>query len=57
MKKILILLLLPILSFTQNCAPALVATDTCMYGYARTWVEWQPLDSGCVIANGHRGTP
>ena len=57
MKKILILLLLPILSFTQNCAPALVATDTCMYGYARTWVEWQPLDSGCVIANVHRGTP
>jgi len=57
MKKILILLLLPILSFTQNCAPTLVATDTCMYGYARTWVEWQPLDSGCVIANVHRGTP
>ena len=57
MKKILILLLLPILSFTQNCVPTLVATDTCMYGYARTWVEWQPLDSGCVIANVHRGTP
>ena len=39
MKKILLLLLLPILSFAQNCAPALTAIDTCMYGYARTWVE------------------
>ena len=57
MKKILILLLLPILSFTQNCAPTLVATDTCMYGYARTWVEWNLLDSGCAVANIHRGTP
>ena len=57
MKKILILLLLPLLSYTQNCTPTLIATDTCMYGYARTWVEWQPLDSGCVIANVHRGTP
>lgn len=57
MKKILLLLLLPIFSFTQNCAPTLTATDTCMYGYARTWVEWQPLDSSCVIANVHRGTP
>ena len=57
MKKLLLLLLLPIFSFAQNCAPTLVATDTCMYGYARTWVEWQPLDSGCVIANVHRGTP
>ena len=57
MKNILLLLLLPIFSFAQNCVPTLVATDTCMYGYARTWVEWQPLDSGCVIANIHRGTP
>tara|TARA_R110002020_G_scaffold224374_17_gene433906 strand:- start:279 stop:2597 length:2319 start_codon:yes stop_codon:yes gene_type:complete len=57
MKKILLLLLLPIFSFAQNCAPTLIATDTCMYGYARTWVEWQPLDSGCTIANVHRGTP
>jgi len=57
MKKLLLLLLLPIFSFAQNCAPTLIATDTCMYGYARTWVEWQPLDSGCVIANVHRGTP
>ena len=57
MKKLLLILLLPIFSFAQNCAPTLVATDTCMYGYARTWVEWQPLDSGCVIANIHRGTP
>jgi len=57
MKKILILLLLPILSFAQNCAPTLTATDTCMYGYARTWVEWNSLDSGCAVANIHRGTP
>ena len=58
MKKILLLLLLlPTLIWGQNCAPTLIATDTCMYGYARTWVEWQPLDSGCVIANVHRGTP
>jgi len=57
MKKLLLLLLLPILSFSQNCTPTLIATDTCMYGYARTWVEWQPLDSGCTIANIHRGTP
>jgi hypothetical protein len=57
MKNVLLLLLLPIFSFTQNCAPVLTATDTCMYGYARTWVEWQPLDSGCAIANIHRGTP
>jgi hypothetical protein len=57
MKKLLLILLLPIFSFAQNCAPTLTATDTCMYGYARTWVEWQPLDSGCVIANVHRGTP
>ena len=57
MRKLLLLLLLPVFSFAQNCAPTLVATDTCMYGYARTWVEWQPLDSGCVIANIHRGTP
>ena len=57
MKKLLLLLLLPIFSFAQNCAPTLVATDTCMYGYARTWIEWQPLDSGCVINQIHRGTP
>ena len=57
MKKLLLLLLLPIFSFAQNCAPTLIATDTCMYGYARTWVEWQPLDSGCVINQIHRGTP
>jgi len=57
MKKLLLLLLLPIFSFAQNCAPTLVSTDTCMYGYARTWVEWQPLDSGCTINNIHRGTP
>ena len=57
MKKILLLLLLPIFSFAQNCAPTLIASDTCMYGYARTWVEWQPLDSGCVINQIHRGTP
>ena len=57
MRKLLLILLLPIFSFAQNCAPTLIVTDTCMYGYARTWVEWQPLDSGCVIANVHRGTP
>ena len=57
MKKLLLILLLPIFSFAQNCAPTLTATDTCMYGYARTWVEWQPLDSGCVINQIHRGTP
>ena len=28
-----------------------------MYGYARTWVEWNSLDSGCAVANIHRGTP
>ena len=57
MKKLLLILLLPIFSFAQNCAPTLTATDTCMYGYARTWIEWQPLDSGCVINQIHRGTP
>ena len=57
MKKILLLLLLPIFSFAQNCVPTLIATDTCMYGYAKTFVEWESLDSGCVIQNYHRGTP
>ncbi len=57
MKKLLLLLLLPIFSFAQNCTPTLTAIDTCMYGYARTWVEWNLLDSGCAIANIHRGTP
>ena len=57
MKKILLLLLLPIFSFAQNCAPTLIATDTCMYGYAKTFVEWESLDSGCIIQNYHRGTP
>jgi len=57
MKKILLLLLLPIFSFAQNCAPTLITTDTCMYGYAKTFVEWESLDSSCVIQNYHRGTP
>jgi len=57
MKKLLLLLLLPIFSFGQNCTPTLVATDTCMYGYAYTLVKWEPLDSGCVINQIHRGTP
>ena len=57
MKKLLLLLLLPIFSFGQNCAPTLIAKDTCMYGYARTWVEWNSLDSSCAIQNIHRGTP
>ena len=57
MIKILLLILLPILTFSQNCTPTLTATDTCMYGYARTWVEWNSLDSGCAVANIHRGTP
>ena len=57
MKKLLLLLLLPIFSFAQNCAPTLITTDTCMYGYAKTLVEWESLDSGCVIQNYHRGTP
>ncbi len=57
MKKLLLILLLPILTWGQNCAPTLIATDTCMYGYARTWVEWNSLDSGCAIQNVHRGTP
>ena len=57
MKRLLLILLLPIFTFGQNCAPNLIATDTCMYGYARTWVEWNSLDSGCVINNVHRGTP
>ena len=57
MKKLLLLLLLPIFSFGQNCAPTLETKDTCVYGYAKTWVEWEQLDSGCVIQNYHRGTP
>ena len=57
MKKLLLLLLLPIFSFAQNCAPTLITTDTCMYGYAKTLVEWESLDSGCVIQIYHRGTP
>ena len=57
MKKLLLLLLLPIFSFGQNCAPILEAKDTCVYGYAKTWVEWELLDSGCVIQNYHQGTP
>ena len=57
MIRILLLILLPILTFSQNCTPTLTATDTCMYGYARTWVEWNSLDSGCAVANIHRGTP
>ena len=57
MKKLLLLLLLPIFSFGQNCTPTLTATDTCMYGYAYTLVKWEPLDSGCVINQIHRGTP
>tara|TARA_R100001079_G_scaffold20757_1_gene10496 strand:+ start:6 stop:2174 length:2169 start_codon:yes stop_codon:yes gene_type:complete len=54
---LLLILLLPILSFSQNCLPTLTVKDTCMYGYARTWVEWNSLDSGCVIQRIHRGTP
>ncbi len=57
MKKLLLLLLLPIFSFGQNCAPTLTVKDTCAFGYARTWIEWSPLDSGCTIQNVHRGTP
>ena len=57
MKKILLLLLLPILTFSQNCAPTLIVKDTCAFGYARTWVEWDSLDSKCVIENIHRVTP
>ena len=54
---LLLILLLPILSFSQNCLPTLTVKDTCMYGYARTWVEWNSLDSSCVIQRIHRGTP
>ena len=59
MKKLLLLLLLllPILSFGQNCAPTLIVKDTCSYGYAKTFVEWESLDSGCVIDVYHQGTP
>jgi len=57
MKKILLLLLLPILSFGQNCAPTLIVKDTCSYGYAKTFVEWESLDSNCVIDVYHQGTP
>ena len=58
MKKLLLLLLfLPTFLFAQNCTPDLVATDTCIYGYAKTYVEWESLDSGCVIQNYHQGTP
>jgi len=56
-KLLLLLLLLPILSFGQNCAPTLTVTDTCEYGYAKTFVEWETLDSGCVIDVFHQGTP
>jgi len=56
-KLLLLLLLLPIFSFGQNCTPTLTATDTCMYGYAYTLVKWESLDSGCVINQIHRGTP
>jgi len=57
MKKLLLLLLLPIFSFAQNCAPTLIVKDTCSYGYAKTFVEWEALDSGCVIDVYHQGTP
>ena len=57
MKKLLLLLLLPILSFSQNCAPTLVAIDTCQFGYAKTFVEWETLDSGCVIDVYYQGSP
>ena len=57
MKKLLLLLLLPILSFGQNCAPTLIVKDTCSYGYAKTFVEWEELDSGCVIQAYHQGNP
>jgi len=57
MRNLLLILLLPILSFGQNCTPNLIAKDTCMYGYAYTLVQWEPLDSGCVVSKIHRGTP
>ena len=57
MKNLLLILLLPILTFSQNCAPTLIVKDTCAFGYARTWIEWDALDSNCVIENIHRGTP
>ena len=57
MKKLLLLLLLPILSFGQNCVPTLTVKDTCSYGYAKTFVEWETLDSGCVIDVYHQGSP
>jgi len=57
MIRILLLILLPILTFSQNCAPTLIVKDTCAFGYARTFVQWEQLDSGCVVENVHRGTP
>ena len=57
MRNLLLILLLPIISFGQNCTPNLIAKDTCMYGYAYTLVQWEPLDSGCVVSQIHRGTP
>ena len=36
MKKLLLLLLIPIFSFGQNCTPNLTVTDTCVYGWAKT---------------------
>ena len=54
---LLVLLLLPIITLGQNCAPDLIAKDTCSYGYAKTFVEWDALDSGCVISTSHQGTP
>jgi len=56
-KLLLLLLLLPVSLFGQNCVPTLTATDTCSFGYARTLVEWETLDSGCVIDTYHKGTP
>ena len=57
MIRILLLILIPILTWGQNCTPTLIVKDTCVYGYARTWVEWNSLDSGCAIQTIHRGTP
>jgi len=54
---ILVLLLLPILTLGQNCAPTLIVKDTCSYGYAKTFVEWESLDDGCAIDVYHQGTP
>lgn len=58
MKKLIFILFILWSSFStaQTCAPVLNTVDTCMYGYARTYITWD-LDTGCQINKYHSGTP